>query len=146
MAYALHLHGITAYRVLLQTGRIALECALAERRQFGVLPDYPLDQFTQRQENAIPVVIVGLEPVAGNGTGDICVCGWVQATTIYLVLIATNRIVPRLPYRDAFRLQIVPARVHLVEAPLQHDRILLRGERAQQLTASAVQAVVYDSV
>lgn len=86
MAYAL-LHGITAYRVLLQTGRIALECALAERRQFGVLPDYPLDQFTQRQQNAIPVVIVGLEPVAGNGTegGARHLCWWVGAGDYHLL-------------------------------------------------------------
>lgn len=49
--------------MLLQAGRIALNRALAQRRQFGVFPDYPLDQFTQREQNAIPVVIVGLEAV-----------------------------------------------------------------------------------
>lgn len=60
-----------AYRVLLQAGRITLNGALAQRRQFGVLPDYPLDQFTQRKQNAIPVVIVGLEAVTVGGDGDI---------------------------------------------------------------------------
>lgn len=53
-----------AYRVLLQTGRVTLERALAERCQFGVLPDYPLDQFTQREQNTIPVVIVRLQAIA----------------------------------------------------------------------------------
>lgn len=52
--------------MLLQAGRIALEGALAHRCQLGILPDYPLDQLTQRQQNAIPVVIVGLETVPGD--------------------------------------------------------------------------------
>lgn len=51
-----------------------------------------------------------------------------------------------LPYRDAFRLQIIPSGVHFVESTLQHDRIFLRGKGAQQLPSGTVQAVINDSM
>lgn len=41
---------------------------------------------------------------------------------------------------------MVPALVHLVEPPLEHDRVFLRRQRAQQLAAGAVEAVVDHAV
>lgn len=52
----------------------------------------------------------------------------------------------RSPYRHALRFQVMPSLVHLVQSSLQHNSVILAGQRAQQLPACAVQGRVYVSV
>lgn len=52
----------------------------------------------------------------------------------------------RLPYRHALRFQVMPSLVHLVQAPLQHNGVILTGQRAQQLSSCAVQGRVHVAV
>lgn len=51
-----------------------------------------------------------------------------------------------LPYRHTFRFQVMPSLVHLVQSSLQHNRVILARQRAQQLPACAVQRRVHVSV
>ncbi|KZC10826.1 hypothetical protein WN55_01525, partial [Dufourea novaeangliae] len=46
------------------------------------------------------------------------------------------------PYCHALRLQVMPSLVHLVETSLQHNGVILTGQRAQQLSSCAVQGRV----
>lgn len=50
------------------------------------------------------------------------------------------------PYRHTFRLQMMPSLIHLVQSSLQHDRVILTRQRAQQLPTGAVQRRVHVSV
>ena len=52
----------------------------------------------------------------------------------------------RSPYRHAFRFQVMPSLVHLVQSSLQHNRVILARQRAQQLPSRAVQRRVHVSV
>lgn len=52
----------------------------------------------------------------------------------------------RSPYRHALRFQVMPSLVHLVQSTLQHDSVILAGQRAQQLSPCAVQGRVNVSV
>lgn len=75
--------------MLLQAGRIALKRTLGQGRQFGILSNYPFDQFTQRQKNSVPVVIVGLQAVAVRRTKAKERVGvvWLSWVVIRLVII-----------------------------------------------------------